>query len=77
MRLTQAGKNEEGVMLGGIFLSGVFLVFVVAVFYLLKGLHFLARPALHLIALSRRPAAGSANSLEALSVGYVAKLFAS
>ena len=77
MRLTQAGKNEEGVMLGGIFLSGVFLFFVVAVFYLLKGLHFLARPVLHLIALSRRPAAGSGNSLEALSVGYVAKLFAS
>ena len=77
MRLTQAGKNEEGVMLGGIFLSGVFLFFVVAVFYLLKGLHFLARPVLHLIALSRRPAVGSGNSLEALSVGYVAKLFAS
>ncbi len=77
MRLTQARNNEEGVMLGGIFLAGVFLVFVVAVFYLLKGLHFLARPVLHLIALSRRPVAGSGNSLEALSVGYVAKLFAS
>ncbi len=64
-------------MLGGIFLSGVFLVFVVAVFYSLKGLHFLARPVLHLIALSRRPAAGSGNSLGAFSVGYVAKLFAS
>jgi len=77
MRLTQARKHEEGVMLGGIFLSGVFLFLVVAVFYLLKGLHFLARPVLHLIALSRRPAASSENSLEALSVGYVAKLFAS
>ena len=77
MRLTQARKHEEGVMLGGIFLSGVFLFFVVAVFYLLKVLHFLARPVLHLIALSRRPAASSENSLEALSVGYVAKLFAS
>ncbi len=77
MRLTQAGRNEEGVMLGGIFLSGVFLFIVVTVFYLLKGLHFLARPVLHLIALSRRPAAGSENSLGALSVGYVAKLFAS
>ncbi len=64
-------------MLGGIFLSGVFLFFVVAVFYLLKGLHFLARPVLHLIALSRRPTAGSENNLEAFSVGYVAKLFAS
>ncbi len=64
-------------MLGGIFLSGVFLFFVVAVFYLLKGLHCLARPVLHLIALSRRPAAGSGNSLGAFSVGYVAKLFAS
>ncbi len=64
-------------MLGGIFLSGAFLFFVVAVFYLLKGLYFLARPALNLIALSRRPTASSENSLEALSVGYVAKLFAS
>ncbi len=64
-------------MLGGIFLSGVFVFFVVAVFYLLKRLHFLARPLLHLIALSRRPAAGTGNSLEALSVGYVVKLFAS
>ena len=64
-------------MLGGIFLSGVFLFFVVAVFYLLKVLHLSARPVLQLIALSRRPAAGSGNSLEALSVGYVAKLFAS
>ena len=64
-------------MLGGIFLSGVFLFIVVAVFYLLKILHFLARPVLHLIALSRRPTAGSGNSLGAFSVGYVAKLFAS
>ncbi len=64
-------------MLGGIFLSGVFLFFVVAVFYLLKVPHFLARPVLHLIALSRRPAASPENSLETLSVGYVAKLFAS
>ncbi len=64
-------------MLGGIFLSGVFLFFVVAVFYLLKVLHFLARPVLHLVALSRRPTASSETNLEALSVGYVAKLFAS
>ena len=62
-------------MLSGVSLTVVFLLSVLALLSAVKGLHLLAYPVLHLIALSRRPSGGSRGDLRALPVGYVAKFF--